>query len=132
MFLLAAAVLLIALQATAPPPASAHTGNRYHAIPQHSFGNKCLSMRVADGYGNKMAEQYLCNNANDQQFDITHFSDGWHQIKFKSSGKCLDVAWGSTENGAQLIEYPCHGGENQKFALAGNLHGTGAIVNKKS
>lgn len=31
------------------------------------------------------------------------------------SGKCLDVTGGSTANGAQVIQWTCHGGANQRW-----------------
>lgn len=132
MLLLAIAVLLLASQATAPPPAGAHSGTRYHLVPEHSFGNKCL--RVIGTQQNGKAEQYLCNNGLDQQFDIIEFS-GWHEIRFKHSNMCLDVPnWPpghALEAGVQLEQYPCNGGDNQLFSLQ-LLHGRGTPHSKMS
>ena len=43
-------------------------------------------------------------------------------IVSKQSGRCLDIAHASEENGARIIQYSIHGGENQKWLLqpAGN------------
>ncbi|TFH52534.1 MAG: hypothetical protein E4G89_01470 [Methanothrix sp.] len=42
---------------------------------------------------------------------------GYYRIKAKHSGKCLDVTGSSQENGAEIIQWPCHSGNNQKFKL---------------
>ncbi|MFI1652305.1 RICIN domain-containing protein [Streptomyces avidinii] len=39
------------------------------------------------------------------------------QIIAKHSGKCLDVEWGSTKNGARVQQYRCTGNINQKWYL---------------
>ncbi|GAA3018750.1 RICIN domain-containing protein [Actinokineospora globicatena] len=41
----------------------------------------------------------------------------WHELKPRSSDKCLDVDGGSTEDGANAIQYTCHGGTNQQWQL---------------
>lgn len=43
-------------------------------------------------------------------------------VKAKHSGKCLDVGGGSRNNGANIIQWNCHGGDNQRFRIydAGN------------
>ncbi len=35
----------------------------------------------------------------------------------KHSGKCIDVSAWSTANGGTIVQYGCHGGDNQKWAL---------------
>jgi hypothetical protein len=40
---------------------------------------------------------------------------GWVNIISKNSGKCMDVINQSTAPGANLIQYDCWGGDNQKF-----------------
>lgn len=47
--------------------------------------------------------------------DILDAGGGWHQIRFRDTGKCLDVPGASTQNSVQLIQYTCHSGDNQKF-----------------
>ena len=43
--------------------------------------------------------------------------DGFVEIVSRNSGKCLDVFGGSTDAGAQAIQWVCHGGANQQFRL---------------
>ncbi|MBK8972122.1 MAG: RICIN domain-containing protein [Hahellaceae bacterium] len=38
-------------------------------------------------------------------------------IKARHSGKCLDVAGGSKSNGAEIIQWSCHKGDNQRFRV---------------
>jgi cytochrome c peroxidase len=40
----------------------------------------------------------------------------WYNIVNKNSGKCLDVNGGGTADGAQLIQWPSNGGDNQRWA----------------
>ncbi|GAB4001017.1 ricin-type beta-trefoil lectin domain protein [Glycomyces albus] len=35
----------------------------------------------------------------------------------RNSGKCVDVVSGSTDDGAEIIQYDCHGGDNQQWLL---------------
>jgi hypothetical protein len=39
----------------------------------------------------------------------------WYQIKARHSAKCLDVSGGALRNGANVIQWDCHGGENQQW-----------------
>lgn len=39
----------------------------------------------------------------------------WYNIIAKHSGQCLDVQFGSRADGAKLIQYYCHFGDNQTF-----------------
>lgn len=41
----------------------------------------------------------------------------FYQIKARHSGKCLDVAGWSAANGAPVIQWDCHGGENQQWTF---------------
>ena len=101
----------------------------YHAVAQHSGGYQCLS--VMGTAQDEKAEQFACSSSRlYQQFDIIDTGGGWYQLKFKHSGMCLDVPGSSHEWGEQLIQWPCHGGNNQKFSLPANLRGIGQIVNK--
>lgn len=43
--------------------------------------------------------------------------DGLFEIHPVHSGKCLDVEWASDDDGARLIQWGCHGGDNQRFRV---------------
>jgi hypothetical protein len=38
-------------------------------------------------------------------------------LRNERSGRCLDAAGASSENGTRLIIYDCHGGANQRWDL---------------
>ncbi len=44
-------------------------------------------------------------------------ADAAYEIKPRHSGKCLDVAYASQWNGANVGQYSCNGGYNQQFSL---------------
>ncbi|HWI08802.1 MAG TPA: RICIN domain-containing protein [Solirubrobacteraceae bacterium] len=44
-------------------------------------------------------------------------ADAAYEIKPRHSGKCLDVAWASQWNGANVGQWSCNGGYNQQFSL---------------
>ena len=56
------------------------------------------------------------------------FGLGPEQIKPVHSEKCLDVAFGSTANGARVIQFTCHGGDNQKWRTEAVGNGMFQIV----
>jgi Ricin-type beta-trefoil lectin domain len=39
----------------------------------------------------------------------------WYRVIVQHSGQCLDVQFGSSANGTNMIQHPCHLGDNQKF-----------------
>ncbi|SER78675.1 RICIN domain-containing protein [Actinokineospora terrae] len=41
----------------------------------------------------------------------------WHELRSNNSDKCLDVAGASLDGGANVIQWTCHGGDNQKWQL---------------
>jgi hypothetical protein len=53
-------------------------------------------------------------------------------IVSRVSGKCVDVVSGSTANGAEIIQYTCHGGANQQWELRPNGSGYVQIVSQAS
>ena len=52
-----------------------------------------------------------------QLFRIEGFS-GYKRIVAKHSGKCLDIPFGSKENGEKIQQYTWHEGNNQLFTLS--------------
>ncbi|MCH7484304.1 MAG: RICIN domain-containing protein, partial [Chloroflexi bacterium] len=49
---------------------------------------------------------------------ITDVGGGYHEIRFRHSGKCLDVPGWSTSWGIQLQQYTCNGTTAQRFTVA--------------
>ncbi|GAB4085678.1 ricin-type beta-trefoil lectin domain protein [Myceligenerans cantabricum] len=54
------------------------------------------------------------------------------QIVNEGSGRCVDVVGASTEPGAEIIQYTCHGGANQRWALTDLGNGYHRVVNQGS
>jgi hypothetical protein len=48
------------------------------------------------------------------------------------SGQCLDINGGSAQGGALLLQWPCHGGDNQRFTLMNMGDGSYNIVARHS
>lgn len=57
----------------------------------------------------------------------------YYTLHFQHSGKCIDVEGNQLHDGAKVLQYDCHGGDNQKFLLQYNSDdNTYYIVNKHS
>ena len=44
-------------------------------------------------------------------------SGGTYEFRAKHSGKCLDVAGAATHNSANIFQWECHGGANQRWTV---------------
>lgn len=53
-------------------------------------------------------------------------------LRAQHSGKCLDVANWSTANGANILQWDCHGGANQRFRILDAGGGYWALQNVNS
>ncbi len=114
-------------------PAEGHSPSEAAFWAQHS--GKCLRVHNG-GTGNlDLIVQYQCvdqfGRVPSAQVDVIHTADGWHQIRFRHSGKCLDVPGGSLGY-VQLIQYSCHSGDNQKFSIPETVGTPGQIRAKHS
>ncbi|MCX4820996.1 RICIN domain-containing protein [Streptomyces sp. NBC_01142] len=74
---------------------------------------------TADGTGLVVWERV---GGGHQEFDFRRKGNGLafqnsFEIVARHSGKCLDVAAWSKDDGARVIQWPCHGGANQKWYL---------------
>lgn len=54
------------------------------------------------------------------------------EVVNRNSGKCMDVVSGSTADGAEIIQYDCHGGANQQWRLEDAGGGYHRIVSDAS
>ena len=57
---------------------------------------------------------------------------GYVEIVSRHSGKCLDVAGGSTVPGAPVLQWSCHGGANQQWRLEPAGGGAMRIISRHS
>ena len=83
----------------------------YEVVAQHS--GKCLDASGATigGAGNDVI-QSTCNNSESQRFVMIPVDNDRVQLA-DQQGRCLDVNGASTDDGANIIAWPCHDGDNQ-------------------
>ena len=82
------------------------------------FNNRCIDVPNSSATDGLPVQMWDCNNNSGQSLTIAH--DGTIRVL----GKCLDVAWGSVDNGATIQIMQCTAGNTaQQFKLtaAGDL-----------
>lgn len=112
--------LFVMLASLIPASAFAQDGIVFHLTRNE---RKCLD--VKEGSMEDGAEVILwdCHNGDNQIWDFNpngqydEFGSPLGTITSRKSGKCIDAEGGSTEIGTRLIQWYCHGGENQTWKL---------------
>ncbi|GIF13942.1 RICIN domain-containing protein [Actinoplanes teichomyceticus] len=95
-------------------------GYIYHEyVARHS--QKCLDVKYGGRSDGADVIQWRCHGGDNQswRFAITDWPDFWGttyvNLINERSGKCLDVKYGSKTDGADVIQWRCHDGDNQKW-----------------
>jgi hypothetical protein len=87
---------------------------------------KCVDVSNNSNANGATIQQYDCNGTGAQQWDLVYMGSGpkfrgqagnYYALRKHNTNMCLDVSAASTENGAQIILWECHGGANQQFLL---------------
>lgn len=65
-------------------------------------------------------------------FGMSPDPNTWYRVTAKHSGKCLDVTGGSVGNGALVIQWDCHNGDNQQWKFIPISAGYYKIIAKHS
>ncbi|MEU8422901.1 RICIN domain-containing protein [Micromonospora sp. NPDC048835] len=105
---------------SASTPAAPPTGPRV----LRAASGLCLGL---DGDGEKAeAELAVCDGTPAQQWVVSPTGAGVHSLTNAAYGQCLDVEGGSQDDGARLLQFPCHGGVNQQWRFGGT--GTSAVL----
>lgn len=90
------------------------------------FINK-KSGKCVDLYNGELANgtaiiQWTCHNGSNQKWELVEVlndpntpEDDTFLLKNRKSGKCLEVWGGSTQRGAIMAQWDCHGSQNQQF-----------------
>ncbi len=88
------------------------------SITLRKDSNKC----VTENSGKLIFSECSKDFKKSQRFSLDNNKQkpSYSAIKSLSSGKCLDIAWGSKSNGANVILWECHNGDNQKFSIKKN------------
>jgi len=80
--------------------------------------------------------QWTCDGGSasdiNRQFTFNDLGGGYWGIRSEKSNKCLDLANGSTADGAKLHQWACYNSDNQSWKLEGLGGGWFQIVSKKS
>lgn len=85
----------------------------HQIIASHS--GKCLTVNsTANG---AVVQQHSCGTHASQTFVFHRQADGSYELRSALSGKCLDLKGATLTNGDPLIQFSCHGGQNQRFKL---------------
>lgn len=110
-----AAIFLINTTANAQIEA----GKKYQIISLHS--NKCVDVSEVSLKNGQTVWQYKCLQTDNQSWEFVLKGKAAgisvYEIKARHSGKCLDVNAGGTANGTAVIQWDCHGGANQSWAV---------------
>jgi len=133
-------VLVTALAAAmAPQPGATAeaSGPGFPLIAEHS--GKCLEPTPSYWFfgwfvpGGNVVQQ-SCDEGADQKWNfrvaeytynpITELYDAEYMVTNVSTGKCMDVKSWSREDRAQVQEYDCHGGANQRWRTKSMGYGT--------
>ena len=89
-------------------------------LPVHS--KKCLDVAGASLQNGAEVLQWSCHGGDNQKWfvEIQKPRQSRHlivAIRSKKSGKCLDVYGGQAQNGARVIQWDCHYGDNQLWEI---------------
>lgn len=112
-------------------PASAYDG--YHQII--SRAGVCLEVDHARARDGDPVTVDWCSYRGTNQFWILEpvpDAPEWYQIRVQHTGKCLDVRAISYNDGAQIHQWTCVGGQNQQWQLSGAGGGYHNIVARHS
>ncbi|MET9957243.1 RICIN domain-containing protein [Streptomyces sp. NPDC006339] len=91
-------------------------GTRIYEIKNENSG-QCLAISGSSVYDGAKVVQWPCDGSQSQKWEIipTHDTHGDAQYRLKNinSGKCLAIRAGSTDRGADAIQWECNGGAEQ-------------------
>jgi Ricin-type beta-trefoil lectin domain-like len=92
--------------------------------------SKCLDSAGNTTNDNDVSQLYTCHGNGNQRLALTNLSNGVYSLKYKHSGKCVDVQNGSSAKGARVVQRTCDPARaSQKLtlsALSGQPLGTPA------
>jgi hypothetical protein len=92
--------------------------NNYYKIKNRRSG-LVLDIHGASTDDRADCKQHREKGSNDgnQKFKIAPHGSGGYTIAATHSGKCLDVYLASQIDQASIVQYPCHGGDNQRWLI---------------
>jgi hypothetical protein len=87
------------------------------------YSDMCLSLSEASkyNYNGQPLIQWPCSSnpsgGDGQVFSFWPQGNGYYNLRLNGTGRCVDVAGGSTENHAQLRQWDCGPGDWQEFDI---------------
>lgn len=106
---------------------SAVSNGTFYILNKNS--GKALDLNVSTGN----VIQYTYYGNSNQQWQLTNLENGYYRISpLSNTSLALDIAYQSTENGANLGTYSYWGGANQQFQLVDVGSGYYKIINRNS
>ena len=108
-------------------------GASYYMI-QSKWSGRCLDVEGGWKADNLLVWQWRCHLGDNQQFKLQNYYGEWDEytLRFKHSGKALDLFAYDQSNGAIYKHYFTHGDVNQRFKLEYRGNGYYAIKNVHS
>ncbi len=103
----------------AAPEAGRARGGELDAFDLSYASNRCISVSARKAKDGSPLQIWDCGGSSWQKWAFK--SDG----SVRSMGMCMDVAWGSSDDGTTIQLARCHGGPAQHF----DLNGAGDLVN---
>lgn len=102
------------------PPAVSVT--YYQVVAQHS--GKCLDAKTGPNYPNGFpfngtnVRQWVCTGRPNQQWQLIRLANGYHLLKNRGTGKCLDVEASLPYDGSNVHQWTCDASaRNQQWRL---------------
>ena len=90
----------------------------YYQVVNYNSG-KCLDVTGRSTANGAHIQQWTCNGGTNQEWYPkvvgTYAAGDIYNFINLNSGKCVDVTGSSTANGAVVEQWPCNGGNNQKW-----------------
>jgi hypothetical protein len=77
--------------------------------------SQCLDIEDADN--GALAVQADCNGSPQQRWQLTAGDGSQYLIVNTATGECLDVENASTDDGARILQWTCHNGDNQRWLV---------------
>jgi len=73
-----------------------------------------------------------CGEDADVHYTVERGENGYVSFRNDDNGRCLDVSWASLDDGAEVIEWACHGGASQRWRSVELTPGVFRLVNAQS
>jgi hypothetical protein len=91
--------------------------------------SQCLDIEKTDNGAWAMAAD--CGGSDQQRWQLTRTSNDQYLVVNLATGECLDAEKASRDDGARILQWTCHDGNNQHWLVRGDPN-TFALINVNS